>query len=97
MDDRGTSAAQVGGAAVEAIRKQAGDLGTALATWEARSETKPDANARRAANDAMDLVDDCLAGLHALRQRLVSEIRASDDAHAARVDKVLAEGRAGSA
>jgi hypothetical protein len=40
----------------------------------------------------MDALDDCLAGLHALRQRLVSEIRASDDAHAARVDKLLAKG-----
>lgn len=97
MDDRGTQAAQGGGAAVAKIRSDLDYLGTALATWEARSETRPDAKARQAANDAMDALDDCLAGLHALRQRLVSEIRASDDAHAARVDKLLAKGRAGSA
>jgi hypothetical protein len=41
----------------------------------------------------MDAVDAALAGLHAIRQRLVSEIRASDDARAVRIDELLARGR----
>jgi hypothetical protein len=86
-------AAQGSGAAVEAIRGYIDYLGTALATWEARSETRPDAHARRSASDAVDLIDDALAGLHALRQRLISQVRASDDAHAKAVDELLAGGR----
>ena len=37
----------------------------------------------------MDAIDTMLAALHAMRSRLVSEIRASDDASAARVDAML--------
>jgi hypothetical protein len=95
MDDRGTQAAQ--GCGVEAIRKQVDDLGAALATWHARDDAGPCPEARRAANVAMDAVDAALAALHALRRSLVSEIRASDDAGAVRVDELLAKGRAGSA
>jgi hypothetical protein len=71
-------AAQAG--AVEMISKQAGDLGAALAIWHARDDSGPCPAARRAANDAMDAIDAMLRELHALRSRLVSEIRASDDA-----------------
>ncbi len=38
----------------------------------------------------MDAVDSMLAELHQLRARLVSEVRASDDLAAARVDALLA-------
>ena len=97
MDDRGTQAAQTGAAAVETIRGHIDYLGTALATWDARSDSGPDPHARRSANDAIDAIDDALADLHAIRQRLVSEIRASDDARAVRIDELLARGRPASA
>ena len=95
MNDPEIQAAQVG--AAEVIHKQAGDLGTALVTWHSRDDAGPCPDARRAANVAMDAVDAALATLHALRRSLVSEIRASDDARAVRVDELLAKGRAGSA
>jgi hypothetical protein len=91
MNDPEIQAAQVG--AAEVIRKQAGELGTALATWHARDDSGPCPEARRAANAAMDAVDAALAALHALRQSLVSEIRASDDARAAAIDELLARAR----
>jgi hypothetical protein len=68
----------------------AGVLGFALAQWAARDDTKADPQARRAANTAMDETDAMIAALHALRARLVSEIRDADDATAARVDALLA-------
>jgi hypothetical protein len=37
----------------------------------------------------MDAIDAMLAELHQLRARLISEIRASDDVTAARVDELL--------
>ncbi len=82
--------------AVAAIRGHAGDLGTTLAIWSARNGTKPDTHARRAASGAVDAIDAALAGLHAIRARLTTEIRASDDATAIRADKLLA-GRADAA
>ena len=68
-----------------------GDLAVALAQWAARNDSKADPHARRAANTAMDATDAALALLHELRARLVSEIRASDDAFNARVDEQLAQ------
>jgi hypothetical protein len=68
-----------------------GELGVALAMWAARDDSKADPHARRAANTAMDALDAALALLHELRSRLVSEIRASDDQAAARVDALLAD------
>jgi hypothetical protein len=47
--------------------------------------------ARQAANTAMDTIDGMLAALHKTRQQLVTEIRAYDDATAARVDAMLRE------
>ena len=67
-----------------------GDLAVALAQWAARSVDRPDADARRAANRAMDALDAALAELHELRSRLLTEIRESDDQTAARVDDLLA-------
>ena len=65
------------------------DLGAWLAIWSARDDGRPDAHARRCASDAVDAM---LAGLHEVRQRLVGEIRASDDASAARADALLVGG-----
>ena len=62
----------------------------ALAQWAARDDTRPEPEVRQAANTAMDAVDAMLAELHQLRARLVSEIRASDEAAAARADALLA-------
>jgi len=42
----------------------------------------------------MDAIDGMLADLHAMRARLVGEIRASDDATAARADAMLASAKA---
>ena len=66
-----------------------GVLGVALAQWQTRDDTRPQAEVRRAANTAMDAIDAMLAELHQMRSRLVGEIRASDDASAARVDAML--------
>jgi hypothetical protein len=66
-----------------------GVLGVALAQWAARDDSKAESAVRRAANTAIDAIDAMLGELHALRARLVSEIRASDDAAAARVDALL--------
>lgn len=71
-----------------------GVLAVALAEWASRSDDRPDAPARRAANRAMDSVDAMLRELHQLRARLVAEIRAADDATAARVDELLAQHQA---
>jgi hypothetical protein len=71
-----------------------GALGVALAQWMARDDTWAEPEVRRAASTAMNAIDAMLAELHALRARLVSEIRASDDATAARVDALL-RGREG--
>jgi hypothetical protein len=71
-----------------------GVLAIALGQWE---DGRPRPFARRAASTAMDAIDAMLADLHAMRARLVTEIRASDDATAARADALLAGIRAGSA
>jgi hypothetical protein len=73
-----------------------GVLAVALAEWAARSEDRPDADARRAANRAMTALDAALALLYELRAGLVTEIRASDDAFNARVDELLAQHRGAS-
>ena len=70
-----------------------GVLALALGQWADRDDTRPQPEVRRAANTAMDEIDRMLRELHAMRSRLVSEIRASDDATAARVDAMLAAGR----
>jgi hypothetical protein len=74
-------------AAVAAIRAHAADLGAYLDTWAARRE--PDAPARRAASDAVDAMDAAIRELHGIRARLIGEIRAADDATAARADALL--------
>ena len=74
-----------------------GVLAIALAQWETRDDSKAQPEVRRAANKAMDTIDAMLRDLYAMRSRLVGEIRLSDDAHAARVDAMLAESRAAAA
>ena len=68
-------------------------LGAALGLWETRDDSKAQPQVRQAANRAMDTIDAMLRDLHAMRSRLVSEIRVSDDATAARVDATLARMR----
>ncbi len=80
---------------LSAIRNHAEDLGAWLAIWSARDDGKPDAHARRCASDAVDAIDVALRELHQVRQRLIGEIRASDDASAARVDRLLRHRREG--
>jgi hypothetical protein len=75
---------------LSALRDQADNLGVWLAIWDNRNE--PDAHARRHASDAVDAIDAMLRDLHAVRARLVGEIRASDDATAARTDALLRRG-----
>ena len=70
-----------------------GVLGVALAQWAVRDETKAQPEIRTAANTAMAAIDDMLTALHQARQQLVTEVRAADDANAARVDAMLAETR----
>ena len=96
MSDPETQAPQWQAAAATVIVGQLEFLPAAVATWEARSEDRPDADARRAGSDAIDIIDDALAALHALRASLISQIRTSDDAHAQRVDELLASRRPGS-
>jgi len=66
-----------------------GVLNVNLAIWMTRDDSKPQPEVRQAANRAMDIIDKMLAELHQLRSRLTAEIRASDDATAARVDALL--------
>ena len=69
-------------------------LDHALAAWETRDDTQAQPGVRRAANTAMDAIDALLADLHRMRSRLIGEIRASDDATAARVDAMLDQAKA---
>ena len=82
-------------APLSAIRNRVDELGTWLGIWCNRPE--PDANARRCASDAVDAIDAMLRNLYLVRGRLVSEIRASDDASAARADELLRGRREGEA
>ncbi len=66
-----------------------GVLAIALAQWETRDDTRPQPEVRRAANTAMDAIDQMTRELYAIRSRLTGEIRASDDATAARADRLL--------
>jgi hypothetical protein len=65
-------------------------LGTALALWSARDDTRPQPEVRQAANAAIDAMDSMLAELHQLRARLIVEVRESDQLAADRADELLA-------
>jgi hypothetical protein len=75
--------------ALSALRGHLGELETALALWVTRDDTKAQPDVRQAANTAMDAVDTALRELHGVRAQLVGEIRASDDATAARAAELL--------
>jgi hypothetical protein len=75
------------------LHDEIGTLGVALARWSERDDTRPQPEIRQAANTAVDAVDELTRRLFALRRRLVTEIRASDNATAARVDALLARQR----
>lgn len=66
-----------------------GVLAIKLGQWEDRDDGKPQPEIRRAANDAMDEIDLMLRELHAMRARLIAEIRQSDDAAMARTGELL--------
>ncbi len=70
-----------------------GVMAVALAQWEIRDGTVPQPAVREAANTAVDAIDAMLRELHAMRSRLVSEIRQADDATGRRVDELLARSR----
>jgi hypothetical protein len=80
--------------AADRLAIQNGILQAALTGWSRRDDSQPQPEVRRAANKAMDTIDVMLRELRELRARLVSEIRASDDAAAARADALLASVRA---
>jgi hypothetical protein len=78
-----------------ALQDQLGILGTALAQWDQRETAAGEAAVRRAASTAVNAIDAMLRDLYLIRGRLVSEIRAADDATAARTDALLARRRDG--
>jgi len=74
-------------APLSAIREHVENLAAWLGIWENRSE--PDAHARRCTSDAVNALDSMLRQLYRVRGWLTCEIRASDDASAARADELL--------
>ncbi len=60
-----------------------------LALWETRDDSKAQPAVTRAGYDAVDTIDALTRDLYRLRERLVGEIRASDDAAIARTDWLL--------
>src|SRR6266568_2761794 len=75
------------------LDEELGVLNVNLAIWMARDDTRPQPEAREAANTAVDAIDAMLRELHAMRSRLVTEMRAADDATGRRVDDLLARSR----
>src|SRR5204862_8198452 len=59
-----------------------------------RDDSKAQPEMRRAANTAIDAIDNAMVALGRLRAELVGQIRVSDDAAMARTDKLLADLRA---
>ena len=71
-----------------------GVLAVALAEWAARSDDGPTRTSGGPRTARWTRFDAMLRELHQLRARLVAEIRAADDATAARVDELLAQHQA---
>jgi hypothetical protein len=84
---------------LEGIGGRLGDLaellGVSLGQWAYRDEAADPAAAVRAGGTALDTIDAMLRALHDARAELVTEIRADQDATAARVDAMLAARRHG--
>lgn len=72
------------------MRGRLAALEGALELWALRDDTVPQPDARRAANTAADAIDSMLRELYRIREQLMSEIRVSDDAAAARADALAA-------
>ena len=66
-------------------------LALALRQWEGRDDTRPQPHVRRAASEAVDVIDEMAAVLFRWRERLVREIRVSDDAAMVRSEVLLAD------
>jgi hypothetical protein len=73
------------------LNQTVSDLVSSLELWATRDDTKAQAVVRKAAGTAVETVDAMLRELQQLRSQLVTEIRQSDDAAAARVDALLAD------
>ena len=61
------------------------DLARSLELWQDRDDTKTQPHVRRAASKAVDAMGTMLREFHLMRARLISGIRASDDAFEARL------------
>jgi hypothetical protein len=72
------------------LENLSGVLGVALAYWADRADATDKGAARSAAITGCDAIDSMLAALHSARAQLLGEVRAHDDATAARVDALLA-------
>jgi hypothetical protein len=71
------------------LRGNLAEFSTTLSQWERRDATRPQPEVRHAANTATDAIDAMFCELHEVRARLISEIRASDQAAEARLDALL--------
>jgi hypothetical protein len=80
----------------------AGLLGVRVGAWNhfgypgaAPAAGEHSAEAITAGHGAIEVIDQIIGDLHGLRSQLIGEIRADQDATAARVDAMLAGSRAG--
>jgi hypothetical protein len=71
-----------------------GVLSVALGVWEDRDDSIPQPEVRQAASTAVDTIDALTRELFNLRQRLIGEIRRSDDESMLRTEALLAGIRA---
>lgn len=76
------------------VRDHVETLSAALAWWADRDNSRAQAQARTAANTAIDEIDAALVGLHRIRTTVINEIRESDEAAIRRVEALLARCRA---
>ena len=60
------------------IKEHVEDIAADLDVWV--DSEGPDARARRYASAALDAIDATISELHAIRARLMTEVRAADDA-----------------
>jgi hypothetical protein len=72
------------------MRGQMAALEAELALWAGRDDTIPQPDVARAGHAAVDAIDALLRELCQIRERLVSEIRVSQDAGAKRADALIA-------
>lgn len=75
------------------ITERVETLRFAMTAWATREETAARPDVRHVANHAVLAIDGMLRALHTLRQALMEEMRAFDDATAQRADQLIAERR----